>query len=96
MRIVVSRGRRRESGAALLIMLLIVLLIGMSLGSYLALVSSQHRSVMRSLAWNAAVPAMEAGVEEALTQVFHSGITNLAANGWSLMADGMSVRTTRS
>ena len=82
--------RIREAGGALLVSMLVVLVIGISLGSYLALVSSQNVSVMRSLAWNSAVPAMEAGVEEALTQLAQHGITNhyFAGNGWALKSDG--------
>jgi len=90
MKIGVIRGRTNESGSALLVSLLIVMIIGVSLGSYLALVSTQNKSVMRSLAWNAAVPAMEAGVEEALLHLWHYGTTNhhFGANGWALMTDG--------
>jgi hypothetical protein len=90
MKIGVVRERKKESGSALIVSLLIVMVIGVSLGSYLALVSSQNKSVMRSLAWNAAVPAMEAGVEEALLHLWHYGTTNsyFGANGWSLKADG--------
>jgi hypothetical protein len=80
--------RSAESGGALIISLLVVLVIGVSLGSYLRLVSSQNASVNRSLAWNSAVPAMEAGVEEALTHLYHRGITDFSANGWAQKSDG--------
>jgi len=63
--------------------LLTALVIGFALASYLSLVSSQNVSTMRSLAWNAAVPILEAGVEEALTQLKYRGITNLSADNWT-------------
>ena len=31
---------------------------------------------------------MEAGIEEALTQIHYHGITNLTANGWTVGSDG--------
>ena len=72
----------QEHGGALTITLLTTLIIGFALASYLSLVSSQNASTMRSLAWNSAVPVLEAGVEEALTQLHHRGITNLSSDSW--------------
>jgi hypothetical protein len=78
---------RRPQGNILLVTLLTCFILGMGLASYLTLVSSQNYSVMRSLAWNSAIPLVEAGAEEALTQLHQNGITNLASNGWSLRSD---------
>jgi hypothetical protein len=64
------------------ITLLTALIIGFALASYLSLVSSQNVSTMRSLAWNSAVPMLEAGVEEALTHLHYRGITNLNSDNW--------------
>jgi len=72
----------------MLITLLIAIIIGITLASYLSLVSQQNRSVMRSLAWNSAMPVLESGIEEALTQIHFNGITNLSANGWSQIVGG--------
>ncbi len=80
--IVNIRNTRQNAGNALIITLLTCLIIGVGLASYLVLVSSQNYSVMRSLAWNATIPILEAGAEEALTQLHTSGLENLAANGW--------------
>jgi len=88
MRIARGSGRRGEEGGVMLITLLTAMVLGVALSSYLSLVASQNRSVMRSLSWNSAVGAMEAGVEEALTQVNHNGVTNLTGNGWTLKGDG--------
>src|ERR1044071_5137862 len=79
----------RRGGSALLIALLTAFVVGLMLTSYLSMVSNQNRSTMRSLAWNAAVPVMEAGVEEALTHLrYTSGITNLSMNNWTTTGDG--------
>lgn len=78
----------KESGGAMLMSLLISIIIGIAMASYLGLVSQQNRSVMRSLAWNSAMPVLESGVEEALTQLHFNGITNLSANGWTLIVGG--------
>jgi hypothetical protein len=73
---------RAKAGNALIVTLMTCLVLGLGLASYLVLVSSQNYSVMRSLAWNSTIPILEAGAEEALTQLHHHGITNLSANGW--------------
>ena len=79
----------RPQGSALLLALLTAFVICIALTTYLYLVSNQNRSVMRSMAWNSSIPVVEAGVEEALTQVNYVGSTNLASNGWGAMsADG--------
>jgi hypothetical protein len=43
---------------------------------------------MRSLSWNSCIPVIEAGIEEAMTHINVSGITNLNQAGWSLGATG--------
>jgi len=78
-------GRR---GSALLMALLTVVLIGLALGSYLWLVSHQSFSTMRSLAWDAAIPVVEAGLEEALTQLHYNDIEHLSANNWTALTNG--------
>jgi hypothetical protein len=67
---------------------MVIFIIMTVTASYLSLVISQNKSVIRSMAWNAAVPAMEAGVEEALTHLRRGGITNLATDGWLPTSDG--------
>ena len=79
----------RPQGSALLLALLTGFVICIALTTYLYLVSNQNRSVMRSMAWNSSIPVVEAGVEEALTQLNYTAVVNMAANGWSpLSADG--------
>jgi hypothetical protein len=58
------------------------LTVGTVLASYLGLIGSRYKVTMRSGCWNAAVPVMEAGVEEALTHI-QDDLNDPAANGWT-------------
>ncbi len=78
---------RETGGSALVITLMLSAIIGITLVSYLDLTSSQTRAVQRSQQWNLIVPVMEAGVEEALTQLYYNS-TNLSANDWTLGLNG--------
>ena len=99
------RTQSKAQGGALVLTLLTAIIIGVTLASYLTLVSSQNASTMRSLAWNGALPVVEAGIEEAMTQLhytcvnFKSGIKDpgadsmLKANHWTRLANGDYYRT---
>ena len=78
----VSAPHRHEKGAVLIITMLITGIIGFCLASYLTLVSVQNRSTMRSQTWNASIPVVEAGIEEALSHLNVNGETNISADGW--------------
>lgn len=80
--------RRTEGGSALLVTLVITGTLGVALASYLTLVEHQHSSIVRSQAWNAALPASEAGVEEALTHLRMVGAGARQTNGWSASDGG--------
>ena len=82
------KTNKRPQGNVILAVLLTAFVVGLALSTYLTMISAQNQSTLRSQSWNSSVPAMEAGVEEALTQVYYSGTTNLAANGFTLNADG--------
>ncbi len=69
-------------GNVLLVTLVTTAIVGFVLASFLALVKAQNYSTMRSQAWNASMPVIEAGIEEALTHLNKSGTTNLSADGW--------------
>ena len=83
----------RPHASAMILTLLTATIIGIALASYFSFVSQQNLSVARSLAWNGTVPVMEAGVEEALTQIYYNGFTNLSANSWTLAGDGLYHKT---
>jgi hypothetical protein len=74
---------KRTEGSALVVTLLTALVIGITLASYLTLVSNQNQSVARSLAWNTAMTVSEAGAEEGLLAVNYKGISNLTSVGWT-------------
>jgi hypothetical protein len=73
----------REGNVFLIVMVSTGILSVICLGSYLSLASTEHRSVMRSQAWNTAMPLAEAGVEEALSHIVKNA-RNFAADGWTL------------
>ncbi len=62
--------------------LITTVLVGTVLGSYLALITNRNQEAMRSLAWNTAIPVLEAGIEEALTHM-HDDANNPTANQWT-------------
>lgn len=77
-----------EQGGVLLVVLMSAMIMGVTLGSYLQYTATQSRSIMKSQAWNAAIPVAEAGVEEALSHINDSVIgTNFALNGWTVVSN---------
>src|SRR5258706_4715886 len=54
-----------------------IFIICITLSTYLYLVANQNQTVLRSMSWNSAIPVVEAGIEEALTQLHYSGVNNL-------------------
>jgi len=73
---------KREEGSTLILALFTSLAIGMVLASYLLLISSRHKLTIRSMNWNAAIPILEAGIEEALTHL-QTDSNSPSANGWT-------------
>src|SRR3989441_477168 len=82
------RTQSQTQGSVLLVTLLTATIIGLALASYLTLTSNQNLAVSRSTSWNEGIPVAEAGIEEALTQIYECGITNLSANNWTWGTDG--------
>ncbi len=80
--------KAQTEGSALLVTLLTATIIGLALGSYLTLTSNHNQSVFRSMMWNEGIPVAEAGVEDALTQIYYHGITNFSVNNWTWGLDG--------
>jgi len=66
------------------VILVVTGLIGVTLASYLHMVSNQNLSIMRSLAWNEAVAVAEAGIEEAMAHL-NKNRTNRVRDGWTLV-----------
>jgi hypothetical protein len=97
-------NNKPESGSVLLVTLLITSMAGLVLASYLTLVGAQNASVVRSQGWNAAVPVIEAGFEEALAHLnnncYSSDLTEMGrplywtADGWASLASGDGITKT--
>jgi hypothetical protein len=79
-----GRLPNRQRGSALMVTLLVGSVIAIMLGAYLSLVQYQNRAVLRAEAWNYEIPLAEAGIEEALTQLYCNR-TNWAGDGWTLV-----------
>jgi hypothetical protein len=84
--------QRQQAGSVLVVSLVTTAILGIALASYLTLVRAQNLSVMRSLAWNSCIPVAEAGIEEAMTHLNLSGISNLESSGWVLGEGGYTKR----
>src|SRR3569833_243164 len=74
--------KNRENGSSLFVAMCICLVVGVILAGYLVLTSNRFQMTVRSSDWNAAIPVLEAGVEEALTHLTRD--TNApTANNWT-------------
>jgi len=74
--------KERENGSTLFVALIISLVVGIILAGYMLVTSNRYQMTTRSRNWNAAIPVLEAGIEEALTHLQDD--TDLSANGWTL------------
>lgn len=74
---------RRDRGSIFIVIMVLMGLMGVTLASYLHMVSNQNLSIMRSMAWNEAVAVSEAGIEEAMAHL-NRNRTNRARDGWTL------------
>ena len=75
-------SKKREQGSILVVTLFTGLAVGIVLASYLTLISSRYNLTVRSMGWNAAMPVLEAGIEEALMHL-HDDPASPGANGWT-------------
>jgi putative adhesin len=76
-----QKSRRREEASVLMVALLFAIVIGITMSSYLYLISNQDQAVVRSQHWNAALDMAEAGIEEGLAQM-NASPSDFSANGW--------------
>ena len=89
-------------GSVLMVTLMTTVIIGIALASFLKLTRAQNRSTYRSQTWNAAIPVVEAGIEEALAHLNNNclsnginiGVVNWTADGWTAIAGGYSKTNT--
>jgi putative adhesin len=74
--------KKREEGSSLFVAMTICLIVGLILSGYLVLTSNRFQMTVRSSDWNAAIPVLEAGVEEAMTHLRRDTNTP-TANNWT-------------
>jgi hypothetical protein len=82
-------------GIVLVVTLLTVFVIAIILTGYLTLAYQINASAARSRSWNEAIPVLESGLEEALTQLYYAGTNSslLTSNNWTHGADGLYHKT---
>ncbi|HXI71938.1 MAG TPA: hypothetical protein VNN22_16400 [Verrucomicrobiae bacterium] len=79
-----------RNGSALLLALFLLVATSMMVGTYLYLVGTESKIAQRSLDWNTAIPAAEAGIEEALTQLYTgTNSSSFTTNSWVRGGDGL-------
>src|SRR5258708_3961920 len=78
-------------GIVLPVTLCVTLILAIVLTAFVSLVHNRNTAVARSQSWNQAIPVLESGIEEALTQLHYAGTNSLllASNNWSYGADGL-------
>jgi len=76
-----------------MIALFFCMCIGLVLASVLKLISARYTTTVRSTDWNAAIPVLEAGVEEAMAHI-HDDATP-GANGWTAGTLGTNIVYTK-
>src|SRR5688572_4026462 len=79
----IPTARRTQQGHTIMITLVVCLVLGVMLLGIIKLATNEGQMTGRSQNWNAVMPIVEAGIEEALTHLKHSP-SNRADNGWAL------------
>ncbi len=74
--------RPAEAGNVLIVTVFITGLMAFMLTGFLTHTTTQNQHTIRSMAWNHAVPVMEAGIEEALTHLYRNRGKGYARDGW--------------
>src|SRR6266516_3843163 len=74
-------SKKREQGNILIITMITCDVIATMLSSYLMLLSSRYNLTARSMVWNATMPVLESGIEEAMTHLQYD-TNSPGANGW--------------
>src|ERR1041385_7842876 len=76
-------------GNVLVVSMVLCAVVGLVLASYLQLVQARTKIRARSLAWNAAIPALEGGIEEAFTHLQDD--KTFTANNWTAVTTNSKV-----
>lgn len=94
--------KKSERANVLIVAICIMGFAGLALLTFLTLTEGENKSVARSQNWNASIPVVEAGVEEALTHLndnctftdISHPATNWDADGWTPTDMGITKTTT--
>lgn len=78
---------------SLLPTMMTVVVLSIALGSYLLLVGHNNRMTSRALAWKAALPLAEAGIEEALAHI--NANDQRAVDGWAMDLGQLKLKKSR-
>jgi hypothetical protein len=89
-----TRATLNQQGHTIVITLVCCLVMGVVLLGIIKLANNEGQMTGRSQNWNAVMPIVEAGIEEALTHLKYSP-SNRADNGWSYDTSGVEPRYTR-
>ena len=75
--------------------LCVILILAIILAAYNTLVNNRNSAVVRSQQWNQAIPVVESGIEEALTQLHYAGTNSslLTSNNWTFGLDSLYHKT---
>ena len=90
----IKNSRRQIQGNILMVTLLVVFICTFIIGAFLNTVNQEGNLCARSQAWNQAIPASEAGIEEALALIKNDGTTwgwtnGLVSNGWGSLSNNI-------
>lgn len=86
--------QKRENGSVLIWALIVGITAGITLASYLTLISNRYKMTTRSMEWNQAMPVLEAGIEDAMTHIHDD--SSISANNWvASVVGGVPVNTKR-
>jgi hypothetical protein len=77
-----TRATAYQQGHTIMITLVVCLVLGVILLGIIKLANNEGQMTGRSQNWNAVMPIVEAGIEEAFTHLKHSP-SNRAENGWT-------------
>ena len=90
-----NSNQQPERGIVLAVTLATVAILAIIIASYLTLANQVNSSVSRSQSWNQAIPVLESGLEEALTQLHFAGTNSLllTQNSWTYGLDGLYHKT---
>jgi Tfp pilus assembly protein PilX len=84
---------RQQQGHTIVLTLVVSLVLGVVLLGIIKLANNEGQMTGRSQNWNAVMPLVEAGIEEAFSHLKYSP-TNRAENGWTFdAADNRYIRT---